>query len=247
MRTQKELDQFIVLRSNGWSLAKISKHLNIPKTTLFRWEHSNADTIHLLKYVQLEKLQEQYVPSYEEQLKDTHEHLAKIQAVLKKRDYSFMSSEFLLQMNFQLQNRLDKIRQQVPLSPPQFDNPIEPLPPIGCVTKDETFPQEGDSSDPDPTIEGESSPFVLPPSGGSPNGNRHANENGHRRSNSNASLRDLRASVVNPVTQNVTQDATQNGTFRNETPRGSNTDHCKSTTSNTQNGTPGPFRKAKNE
>ena len=265
MRTQKELNQFIVLRSNGWSLARISKHLNIPKTTLFRWEEKNADSIHLLKYVQIEKIQEQYVPSYEEQLKDTHEHLAKIQSVLKKRDYSLISSEFLLQMNFQLQNRLDKIRRQVPLSPPQFDNPTESLPPIGCVTKDETFPQEGDSSDPDPTIEGEpdsssngrasvpasqalngtrhkeTSSSVVPPLGAPsngnhrPNGNSQLNDNGHARSSVNS------VSSVPSVFKN------QNGTFRNENPRGSKTDHCKSTTSNTQNGTTVPFRKEKNE
>ena len=38
----------MALRANGWSLAKISKHLNIPKTTRFRWEEKNADAIHLL-------------------------------------------------------------------------------------------------------------------------------------------------------------------------------------------------------
>jgi hypothetical protein len=248
MRTQNELNQFVVLRSNGWSLAKISKHLNIPKTTLFRWEEKNAETIHLFKYVQLEKLQEQYVPSYEEQLKDTHEHLAKIQAVLKKRDYSFMSSEFLLQMNFQLQNRLDKIREQVPLRPPQFDNPIEALPPIGCVTKDATFPNEGDSSDPDPTIEGEPPQPVAasrPPGRiseakagesaadhtGHANGNGKPHPNGHR----NTPIREIR--------EIRGKESNQNGTFRNENARGSKTDHCKSTTSNTQNGTPVPFPK----
>jgi len=274
MRTQKELSEFIVLRSNGWSLARISKHLNIPKTTLFRWEERNADTIHLLKYVQLEKLQEQYVPSYEEQLKDTHEHLEKIQAALRQQDYCKMSPEFLLQMNFQLQTRLDKIRQQVPLRSPQFNAPIEALPSIGCVTKDDNFPREGDFSDPDPNVEGEpeleaaepnqpstpvaasresaadhSAPNQPPttdcperknpiiPGNGRVNGNGHANGNGHHRSN--GSLRELRDSVVNPVPQN--------GTFRNENPRGSKMDPCKSTTSNNQNGTTVPFRKEPHE
>ena len=175
MRTQKELSQFIMLRSNGWSLARIAKHLNIPKTTLFRWEGKNAETIHLLKFVQLEKIQEQYVPSYEEQLRDTHEHLARIQAALKQQDYTKMSPEFLLQMNFQLQTRLDKIRQQVPLRTPQIGMPLQALPPIGCVTKDDTFPREGDFSDPDPNVEGEppiepcahqSQPHVVPASAG---------------------------------------------------------------------------------
>src|SRR5688572_29702594 len=172
MRTQKELTSFIVLRSNGWSLAKISKHLNIPKTTLFRWEQANAETIHLFKYDQLEKIQEQYVPSYEEQLKDTHDHLQRIQDALKQQDYSKMSPEFLLQMNFQLQTRLDKIRQQVPLPSPQLGRPMEALPPVGCVTKDEDFPHQGDLSDPDPTVEEEDEPKVgrgvpaQPPSAG---------------------------------------------------------------------------------
>ena len=201
MRTQKELSKFIVLRSNGWSLAKISKHLNIPKTTLFRWEEKNADTIHLLKYIQLEKIQERYVPSYEEQLKDTHEHLQRIQAALKEQDYRRMSPEFLLQMNFQLQTRLDKIRQQVPLRTPQVGVPLEALPPIGCVTKDDHFPGEGDSSDPDPNVEGE------PPTPVHANGNAHPNGNGH------GPIR------VHPCSS-VVEIKNQNGTFRNENPRG---------------------------
>ena len=293
MRTQKELSSFIVLRSNGWSLARISKHLNVPKTTLFRWEEKNAQTIHLLKYVQLEKIQEQYVPSYEEQLKDTHEHLEKIRAALKQKDYSLMSPEFLLQMNFQLQTRLDKIRQQVPLRSPQFSTPIEALPAVGCVTKDEDFPGEGDFSDPDPNVEGEpplepaeaeapspqsvaasresaadqctdneplateapvrKNPIIHPPvapklrEGGSihpavnnnshANGNAYVNGNGHHRNGSNC---------VDPCLSVVDVDA-QNGTFRNENPRGSKIDPCKSTTSNHQNGTTVPFRKETHE
>jgi hypothetical protein len=252
MRTQKELTEFIVLRSNGWSLAKISKHLNVPKTTLFRWEEKNVDTIHLLKYVQLEKIQEQYVPSYEEQLKDTHEHLTRIQDALKQQDYTKMSPEFLLQMNFQLQTRLDKIRQQVPLRSPQLGVPLEALPPIGCVTKDEHFPTYGDFSDSDTAVEPEpdlepvaaspetaaavtdhgprtTAPFATdnaPPTTDSvcsTNPSIHSSTNppihstdpavnGHHRSN--GSLRDLRDSVVNPLTTNP------NGTFRNENPRG---------------------------
>ena len=234
MRTQKELTQFIVLRSNGWSLARISKHLNIPKTTLFRWEQKNAETIHLLKYIQLEKIQEQYVPSYEEQLKDTHEHLEKIQAALKQQDYSTMSPEFLLQMNFQLQTRLDKIRQQVPLRSPQFGRPIEAFPPIGCVTKDDNFRREGDFSDSDPTIEGEEEEEALGSTGDSPvpggdpptgsscypktplihppihpvtNGNGKPHLNGSR----NGSIR------VDPCLSVVEN---RNGTFRNENPGG---------------------------
>ena len=82
-----------------------------------------------------------------------------------------MSPEFLLQMNFQLQTRLDKIRQQAPLRSPQFGTPMEALPPIGCVTKDDSFPREGDFSDPDPAIESEPDE--------KPNGKPHLNGNGH--------------------------------------------------------------------
>ena len=58
-------------------------------------------------------------------------HLARIQAALKQQDYTKMSPEFLLQMNFQLQTRLDTIRQQVPLRTPQISMPLQALPPIG--------------------------------------------------------------------------------------------------------------------
>jgi len=134
-----------------------------------------------------------------------------------------MSPEFLLQMNFQLQTRLDKIRQQVPLRTPQVGVPLEDLPPIGCVTKDDHFPREGDSSDPDPNVEGEPATPVAAPrksaadhAGNAPstdhgrlatNGNAHPNGNGH------GPIR------VHPCSS-VVEIENQNGTFRNENPPG---------------------------
>src|SRR4051812_15143837 len=68
MHTIEPKAAFLVMRSNGWSLGKISEKLNIPRSTLFDWSGQMQQEVHYLKCFQVEKLQEKYIPSFEEEL-----------------------------------------------------------------------------------------------------------------------------------------------------------------------------------
>ena len=50
MHDTSKIGSFMALRANGWSLAKISKELNVSKSTLWEWDNKNQNEIHLLKH-----------------------------------------------------------------------------------------------------------------------------------------------------------------------------------------------------
>jgi len=135
MHSTTKLASFMALRANGWSLARIGKELRISKTTLWDWDQKNRNQIHMLKHLQMEKIQEQYLPTYEEELQQIASQLARIEQALGQRDMEQLSTEFLMQMSLQLRAKLGKMREQVPLRPIQLDVPLEPLPFTGCVTR----------------------------------------------------------------------------------------------------------------
>jgi hypothetical protein len=148
MHSTSKIGSFMTLRANGWSLDKIAKHINVSKGTVWSWDVKHQSEIHLLKHMQLERVQEQYLPSYEEELQSLALQLAlqlaRVEDALAKQDLATMGPAFLMQTSLQIRDRLSKMRQQAPLRTVQY-GPIEPLPVTGCVTKDEHYPWvEGD-------------------------------------------------------------------------------------------------------
>src|SRR5436853_7883973 len=87
---------------NGWSLGKISEKLNIPRSTLFEWGGNLQQEIHVLKCYQLEKLQEKYIPSFEEELQQLSSYLTRVERALEKHEFDNMTPEFLVQTAKQL-------------------------------------------------------------------------------------------------------------------------------------------------
>src|SRR5262245_10549495 len=126
---------FLALRANGWSLSRIARELRISKATAWDWDNRNQNQIHLLKHLQLEKLQEKYLTTYEEELQQLTTYLAKVEKALQRHEFLFSSPEFLLQMALQLRARLCQIRERVPLQPIAFNSPLEPLHFSGCITR----------------------------------------------------------------------------------------------------------------
>jgi hypothetical protein len=139
MHPTTKIGSFMTLRANGWSLDKIAKKINVSKSTLWAWDVKHQNEIHLLKHMQLERVQEQYLPSYEEELKSVSNQLARVDQALAEHNLAAMGPAFLMQMSLQLRDRLSKMRQQAPLRTVQY-GPIEPLPVTGCVTKDDDYP-----------------------------------------------------------------------------------------------------------
>ena len=135
MHDQSKITAFTFLRANGWSLAKISQELNVSKTTLWDWDNKRQDEIHFFKHLQLEQLQEKFIPSYEEELAQLRSLLNRIDAALNEQDFTRMSPQFLLQLSLQLRNRLGKMREQVPLRTMPPNTPLEPIPLTGCISR----------------------------------------------------------------------------------------------------------------
>jgi hypothetical protein len=226
MHDTSKTGSFMALRANGWSLAKISKELNISKSTLWEWDNKQQNEIHLLKHLQLEKLQEKYLPTYEEELSKLRAYLDRLELALENQDFSKMGPEYVLQMALQLRARLGKMREQVPLRNVPFNQPLTPLPFTGCVSRqgayefrDEYF--EGESNEDStptnsqqPSVEANQSPHGVPPSGGPSSTNGHANGNA-KADPINGSVHSVscECSVLNP--------AQPNRTFPDETPPGS--------------------------
>ena len=76
---------FLLLRGNGWSFGLISKNLGMPKSSLF---HSDSDiatrrAIDVKKSPQLEKLQERYIPSFEDGLQKLSTCLCRVERALE--------------------------------------------------------------------------------------------------------------------------------------------------------------------
>jgi hypothetical protein len=138
MHDQSKITAFMSLRANGWTLDRISRELQVPKTTLWTWDNQNQDEIQLLKHVQLESIQEQFVPSYEQELARTRFYLDRVDAVLEKRTFQFLDDKTLLRMALQLRGRLAELREQVPLRPVPKDTPPEP--------SDQGVPENGTNS-----------------------------------------------------------------------------------------------------
>ena len=68
----------------------------------WRWDHEDNEALQVLKAFQFEKLQEKFVPTYEEELQQLSDYLARIRKALGNHDFSSMKPEYLLQMPTQL-------------------------------------------------------------------------------------------------------------------------------------------------
>ena len=138
---------FLHLRANGWSLRSISTKLGVPKSTLFNWESDvvTRRTITVLKSLQLEKLQERYIPSFEEELQKLSNTLARVERALEKQDFEAMRPEFLLRTSLQLRSRLNNLRSDI--QPTRtLDEGELPIPLPGCISRAEIVDQDEESS-----------------------------------------------------------------------------------------------------
>src|SRR5260221_14010745 len=69
--------------------------------------------INVCKSLQLEKLQERYIPSFEEELQKLSTCLSRVESALEKQDFDATRPEFLLPTSLHLTSRLNKLRSDV--------------------------------------------------------------------------------------------------------------------------------------
>ena len=108
MHSQDTINQVIQLRAEGKSFRRIAAELNVSDASARRWAIEHKTEVDELRDLRLDALHERYLGNYEDKLSDMADEVARINAELKLRDLSDVSTEFLLYRKTCLQARLDK-------------------------------------------------------------------------------------------------------------------------------------------
>jgi transposase len=116
--------RFILLRSEGWSFARIAAELKISKPTLINWSRKFQYQIQNLRAIALEELQEKWLASHSNRIAALGERLRKIEDELQKRDLSSVSTSGLYALAYSLRRQLQR-----EIGPMQFSNSIKDIPP----------------------------------------------------------------------------------------------------------------------
>ena len=88
MKDTKTVEEFIILRAQGWSFDRIAKKLKTAKQTLINLSGTYSVEISHLKALELEALQEEYFLTREGKIKLLGEAVKKLKTELDKRDLS---------------------------------------------------------------------------------------------------------------------------------------------------------------
>ena len=104
--TIKTKQQFIELRANNESLAKIAKKLKVSKTTLIAWAKDNELDIENLRAITYEALQEQYKVGKQHRLQMWSEQLEAVRNELKTRGLGDIPTTKLVELLETLSEKL---------------------------------------------------------------------------------------------------------------------------------------------
>ena len=130
--------QFIELRAQGRSLARIALDLDISKRTAVDWNHQFQTEIVSLRQFELEAIHEKFALTFERELS----HLAKqqnaVEQELATRDFRRVPTEKLLRLSLMLRRKIQDLRPsccETPLAsspeptiaPAHLETPVDPL------------------------------------------------------------------------------------------------------------------------
>lgn len=99
-------EQFILLRAKGYSYTKIARRLKVAIKTLVNWNKELSNEIDELEKIQFEKLFEQYNIMKQGRIKLLGTQLKEIEEELKKRDYSDVRTDKLIELKLQVYEAL---------------------------------------------------------------------------------------------------------------------------------------------
>ena len=109
MIDEEKRRQFIELRAQGWSLARIASELHIAKRTLVEWNREAQREIGDLQSVEREALYERLLVSHSEELARLTAHLNRIEIILAKRNLECLSTESLFVMAATIRAQLRRL------------------------------------------------------------------------------------------------------------------------------------------
>lgn len=108
MKSKETKEQFIKLRVDGLSYAKIGEKLNISKSTCSSWEKELADKITEMKQERLQELYDEYGMAKEARIRQLGTVLQKIDKAIEETDFSEMTPAQLLDARMKYQKALNE-------------------------------------------------------------------------------------------------------------------------------------------
>lgn len=123
MKDAQTQNQFVELRAQGWSFARIAQELKVGKATLVEWSRKFEHQIHNLRVIQLEELQEKYLASREARLESLGRQLKNVEAELAKRDLSTLPTGRLFVLSAMLRREISQETSSLRFSVPEEEIP----------------------------------------------------------------------------------------------------------------------------
>jgi len=108
VKEQETIQQFIELRSQGLSFAKISSKLGVAKSTLILWSRQHQHLIQNLRAIEWEDFVAQTLVSKQERFKALSDQLRRLDAEIAARELDSIPTPRLQSMAEQLRRRLDR-------------------------------------------------------------------------------------------------------------------------------------------
>ncbi len=108
MKDQETIQQFIELRSQGISFARIAEKLRVAKSTLILWSKQHQHLIQNLRAIEWEDFVDQTLASKQDRLKSLMEQLTRLDTELARRDLASIPTPRLQTMAEQLRRRIDR-------------------------------------------------------------------------------------------------------------------------------------------
>lgn len=110
MYSDKTKAKFILLRSEGWSISRIAKQLDISRPTLIKWNEEFRFAIRSFRAVELEALQHSILENHQEDLAHLSKQQKAIAKELSKRKLADVPTEKLFRIDSLLREEIQKTR-----------------------------------------------------------------------------------------------------------------------------------------
>jgi transposase len=115
--------QFVFLRSQGRSFARIAEELKVSKPTLIKWSRKFQFEIQNLRAIELEALKEKWLATREARVNALGEQLHKIEQEIAKRDIATVPTSRLYSLADCLRRQIERETGQV-----CFTSPLSEIP-----------------------------------------------------------------------------------------------------------------------
>ena len=113
MYTSEQIDKFIELRAQGWSLNHIASELRIAKRTLVEWSREQSDQIKSLRALLQETAQEKLAASHEEELARLLRTQKDVEDELANRPLYRLPLEKLFEVAADLRQEIRSLREEM--------------------------------------------------------------------------------------------------------------------------------------